>query len=561
MTLLSARSGRPEHPTASRLGPRARQAGAVLALLGSAGALFSAVRPTNFIGSDEWLYLSLLSRGVVSSPYSNRPLNFVWGLPARWLFPDRLYGLLVVHALWIGLGGVLVFLLLRRLLGGATVTAFLAGTFTIAWAPSDPTRLVPAHMFIYSGCTFGVLLAAWLALEAWTRQRWLLAGAAVAAAAVAVASHEAALAPLALVPLLFLAAGGRREPRRLAAATLAVFGVLGGLTLRAALPLWTDPERVSYQMQVQTADHSPVHLAARCLGQLRRHVRPLVEAVPAGGRAWPAVPLVLVVFALGLGVCLRADRRPGSEDAGPVPQRQVRRLVAIATGGVLWALLAYLPFVASTQTRGAARTEFLSAPGVGAFLAATAAAVASLLPRRARPVLLALFGAWVVTLGALRTTAFQAEWDRGSPFRDQRRVLLGITSVAPGVAPGTLVVLLARTPAWPLDLTFRHAVAYLYEGHAVGHVPGTDAFLYETSFEAGGVRSSPAPVVRGPWHEDSRLIPYGSVVVVREEPSGRVTLVEAWPPELPPLPSGATYAPRGRILSEGRSNRVEILDR
>jgi hypothetical protein len=467
----------------------------------------------------------------------------------------------VVHALWIGLGGVLVFLVLRRLLGGATLAAFLAGAFTIAWAPADSTRLVPAHMFIYSGCTFGVLLAAWLALEAWARRQGLLAGVAVVAAAVTALSHEAALAPLALVPLLFLAAGGRREKRRLAVATLVVFGVLAVLALRAAWPLWTDPERVSYQTQVQSADLGPVHLAARCLGQLRRHVRPLVEGVPAGARAWPAVPLVLGVFALGLGVCLRAGRRPAGDDPSADPRSEAQRLVAIAAGGVLWALVAYLPFVASTQTRGAARTEFLSAPGVGAFLAATAAAVACLLPRRARPVLLALFGAWVVTLGALQTTVFQAEWNRGSPYRGQRRALLGITSVAPRVVPGTLVVLLTRGREWPLDLTFRHAVAYLYEDEAVGHVPGTDAFLYETSFEAGGVLSSPAPVIRRPWGEDSRLVPYDSVVVVREDPSGRVTLVEAWPPELPPLPPGARYDPRGRIRPGPRSRRVEILDR
>ncbi len=467
----------------------------------------------------------------------------------------------MVHALWIGLGGVLVFLVVRRLLGGALLPAFLAGTFTIAWAPSDSTRLVPAHMFIYSGCTFGVLLAAWLALEAWTRRQGLLVGAAVVAGVVAVLSHEASLAPLALVPLLFVAAGGRRERRRLAVATLVVFGVLGSLALRAALPLWTDPERVAYQMQVQAADHSPVHLAARCLGQLRRHVRPLAEGVPPGGRAWPAVPLVLFAFALGLGACVRFDRRPADPDPGLQPHGQGRRLVAIAAGGVALALLAYLPFVASTQTRGAARTEFLSAPGVGAFLAATAAAVACLLPTRARPLLLGLFGAWVMALGTLRTTAFQADWDRGSPYRAQRSVLLGITSVAPQVVPGTLVVLLARTPAWPLDLTFRHAVAYLYEGKAVGHVPRRDPFLYETSFEPGGIRTSPEPVIRGPWHEDPRLISYDSVVVMREEPSGRVSLVEAWPGDLPPLPPGARYAPRGRILPGPRSRRVEILDR
>jgi hypothetical protein len=551
-------------PTGSGLGLRARVACAAVALLGLAGALFSAVRPTNFIGSDEWLYLSLLSRGIVSSPYSNRPLNLVWGLPARWLFPDQLAGVLAVHAAWIGLGGVLVFFVLRRLLRGEMLPAFLAGAFTIVWAPSDSTRLVPAHMFIYSGCTFGVLLATWLALETWSRRRVLLAVGGLVAATVAVLSHEAALAPLALVPLLFLAGGGRREPRRLAVATLVVFGALGTLALRAALPLWTEPERVSYQTQVQTADFRPARLAQRCLGQLRRHVQPLVERVPPGARAWPAVPLALAVFAVGLAACCRSERpssRPSTDNSGRrEPDAERRALVAVAVSGLLWAVLAYLPFVASAQTHGAVRTEFLSAPGIGVFLGGAVAAVSSFLPRRFRPAVAGLLGAWVVTMGVLRTTAFQADWDAGSPYRDQRRVLLGVTSIAPQVVPGTLVVLLGRGQTWPLDLTFRHAIAYLYEGHALGHVPDSDALLYETSFEPGGIRSSPMPVIRAAWDEAPRLIPYESVVVVREDDSGGLGLLDAWPRDLPPLPSGASYVPRARILSGRRSHRVEILD-
>jgi hypothetical protein len=444
------------------------------------------------------------------------------------------------------------------------VPAFLAGTIAIVWAPSDSTRLVPAHTFIYSGCTFGVVLAAWLALEAWRRRSLLLGAAAVVAASVAVLTHEAALAPLALVPLLFLA-GGLRERPRLAVATLVTAAVLGLLALRAAWPLWMDPERVSYQTQVQSADLRPAHLAGRCFGQLRRHVRPLVEGVPPGTRAWPTVPLALAVFAIGFAACVRScrpDARVPPGDADPRERkRQRRQLVAVALGGLAWALLAYLPFVASTQTRGAARTEFLAAPGVGAFLAAAAALFASFFARRARPILLGLFGAWVVALGVLHTTAFQAEWDRGSPYRDQRRVLLGITSVAPRVVPGTLFVLLSPGRAWPMDLTFRHAIAYLYEETAVGHAPSSDPYLYETSFEAGGVRSAPAPVVRDSWEEMPRLFPYDSVVVVRDDAAGRLGLVETWPGALPPLPPGATYVPRARVLPGPRSRRIEILAR
>jgi uncharacterized membrane protein HdeD (DUF308 family) len=523
-------------------------AGGALALLGLAGALFSAVRPTNFIGSDEWLCLSLLSRGILNIPYGNRPLNLVWGLPSRWLFPDQLAGLLAIHAAWIGLGGVLVFLVVRRLLRGAMVPAFLAGAFTIVWAPSDSTRVASAQMFVYSGFTFGALLTTWLALEAWSRRSVLLAIGGLVAATVAALSHEAALAPLVLLPLLFLASGGRRERRRLAVATLVVFGALGVLGLRGAWPLWTAPDRVSYQAQIQASDLRPVRLAERCLGQLRRHLWPLVEPAPRGARAWPTVPIALAVFTLGLAACSRpaaAERRP---------------LAAVAIFGLLWGILGYLPFVASAQTRGATRTEFLSTPGIAVFLAAVVGVVLSFLPGRARPAVAGLLGAWVVTLGVLRTTAFQADWDAGGPYRDQRRVLLAVTSIAPDVVPGTIVVLLGQGRMWPFDLTFRHAISYLYEGHAVGHVPSSDPFLYETAFEPGGIRSSPIPVIRAPWDEPPRLYPYESVVVVREDVLGRLALVDTWPPDLPPLPSGARYAPRSRILPGPRARRIAILD-
>ena len=214
--------------------------------------------------------------------------------------------------------------------------AFLAGAFTIVWAPSDSTRLVAAHMFIYSGCTFGVLLAAWLALEAWSRRRVLLAVGGLVAATVAVLSHEAALAPLALVPLLFLAGGGRREPRRLAVAALVVFAALGALALRAALPLWTAPDRVSYQTQILKTDFRPVPLAERCLGQLRRHLRPLVENVPPGARAWPAVPLALAVFGLGLAVCARSEKTPSTHRTKPRSVARSRPSRPRACSGPSW---------------------------------------------------------------------------------------------------------------------------------------------------------------------------------------------------------------------------------
>src|SRR5262244_3157794 len=167
------------------------------ALLALAGALFSFVRSTNFRGFDAWLLFSLLSRGILDFPYANRPLNLLWSWPAWRLAPGTLWTFWLVHAIWIGLTGVLVFAIVRRVRPEAKAFAFLAGALAIVWAPSDSSRISTVQMSLYSGCTFGALLALWLFLEGYLRRRigWALAGGAAAVATVL--SMEGALALLA----------------------------------------------------------------------------------------------------------------------------------------------------------------------------------------------------------------------------------------------------------------------------------------------------------------------------------------------------------------------------
>jgi hypothetical protein len=521
---------------------------AVAALLALVALTFAVVRPTNFGGSDEWLHFSLVSRGIVDVPWANRPLNLIWHVPAWAFFPDRLRGFLVFHALWIGLGGVLVYLTARRLLGAGTPLAFLAGVFTIVWAPSDATRLCSVQMIIYSGCTLGTVLAVWLAVEGWLRRRLALAASATVAGGVAILSHEAALAPLALVPVLFLLAGGLRERRRLVSWTLAALVVLGALGLRAALPLWTDPGRVSYQSAL-VGQLGPGRLASGTLRQLRLHVAPLVH--PTWERPRPVASIAVAVFLAGVLATSGAWRR--REGGAGV---KGFALVSAAGVGCLWALLAYLPFVPTTH--GAFRTEFLAAPGIGLLLAGGVVGAASLVPGRARMAVVLLLGTWIVFQGTQRTLAFEERWEGWSAFPGQSRNLRELAAIAPDLAPGTLVVLVPRGGTWRFDLTFRHAVRYLYEGRALGHVMRSDPLLYETQFDVAGIRSLPDPVVRGPWREEPATFPYEAIVAVSEDARGHLKLQETWPGELPPLPAGARYAPRAR-LRPGRLPRVSIL--
>jgi hypothetical protein len=518
----------------------------VLLLLALAAVCFYRVRPTNFAGYDEWVCLSLLSRGILSFPYANRPLNLVWTWPATALAPDRLPAVLLVHVAWIALTGVLVFLLARRLLPRSPAFAFLAGAFAIVWGPSDLARLSPVQMSLYSGCTFGVMLTTLLAVEAWRRSHWLLAAAAAAAGLVTVLSIEAALAPLALLPLLFLADGGARTSRRWMRWTTVCLLLLLAAGLRVAVPLLTQPERLSYQSGTALPRVSPRRLVRRLLGQVHDHLAPVATIPAVEVASLPIVVAGMAVFASGLVLARRL------EDAPP------RRALLLAMGlGLVWALAAYAPFLPARTTQGPYRLQFLSAPGIAAFLAGAIVLVATLLPPRARRPVAGLLGAWIVGLGIAHTLRLQAQWDEMSAYPAQRRVLRELAATVPDPAPGTLLVLIAGSKAWPYDFSFHHAVSYLYEDRVDGHVVGVESLMYPARFGPQGISIEPATAVREPWREPSRLFGYSELVVLREEAT--LALCETWPDDLPPLPADAVYAPRRRLGAGPPPRRLEIL--
>src|SRR5207247_11052069 len=78
-------------------------------------AQYAWVKPTNFEGYDEWLLLSLASRGIVSVPPANRPLALIFDLPHALLFPHSLAGVYLVHGAYLALAGVVASLIALRL--------------------------------------------------------------------------------------------------------------------------------------------------------------------------------------------------------------------------------------------------------------------------------------------------------------------------------------------------------------------------------------------------------------------------------------------------------------
>jgi hypothetical protein len=496
---------------------------------------FPWVRRTNFGGFDEWTIHFLLSRKILAIPYANRPLELIWELPAAVLSPRSFLGYHALYAVYMPLAAWLVFLLIRAVAPRRTHLALLAGVFVIVWAPSDVTRLGAVERTLYTGFLLGLLLAAWLWLESWRRRSGPLLVLSVVLAVVTARSYEGTIPLLLVTPLLAWRGGKDRRPLRIWATVweLAVVGALGFV----ARPILVPGADSWYQTSLLHPDAQPARVMGRLVQQLGFHLVPLFRT-PVADLASSAVLLAVVVLLLGLALAWRSA--PGDDPD--------RRGLAPAIGvGLVLAALGYGFLVLNARLATPSRMQYLSAPGVGLSLAA-AVCLAGSLAGRFRPLLLSVLAGFVVAVGTSRTLSMQKGWDQWSYFPAQRSALRSVTLLAPDLAPQTLVVLLDRENAWPAGFAFRHAVEYLYQGRAVGHVHESWDGMFPMRFEADGIRCEPWPVVQRAWASPPALYAYDQVVVFRQA-AGRTTALDSWPAELPPLPEGARYAPRDRIRS------------
>ena len=509
-------------------------------------AQFAWVRTTNFDGFDEWLLLSLASRGIVSAPHANRPLQFIWHLPAAAIDPYGLAASWLVHGHYMALSGCLVLLILRRLLPAEPLFALLAGTLAVTWAPLDPLRLTTVYTVSHAGTTFGITLAVFLLIEAHSSGRRSLLALACLTAFVTCRGYEAALPVLAgasLVPLLM----PRPRPRRRAflaswCATVAVAGVL------AAAPLLARDGAHLYQRSVKPLDTDPVHFASGMLRQYEHHLGP-VFAVPRF--PVPAAPLAAFVFLVLSWLALRAFPAHGS-----LPRK---KLVTAALAGLAAAGLGYSTLVLGTID-DPGRAQFFSSPGIGLALAAASLFLASWAPPAARRGLAVALAGILVASGTGWVVKKQETWDEVSRFGPQRRVLRGIVEQAPDLVPHTLVLLLESSPAWDATFGFRHAIELLYDGRATGYILNRRSVFYPARFNHDGMRCEPEPVIREAWRTPVTEHAFSEMVVFHADPSGDVHLLDRWPQAVLPLPQGARYEPRSRIVPlEGAPPRARRL--
>ena len=500
------------------------------------------VKATNFGGWDEWLVVSLAAERTLDHPYVHRPLGLLWHASAALVKPDELRAYLIVHALYVGLSGWLVFALCRYLAPPARLWAFLAATFSVVWAPLDSLRLNALDALGYSGGTLATLCAILLVIEAASRDRPALLAAAGLAAALAAGTNEATLPLLGAAPLVILwfTRERIRRPWFWAASWAAMMLLVGGPILYSFL----DPlGHGSYQTSALRLDLQPLPILRRWARLFGFHLLPLVTT-PLGELTVPAVPVAIGAFLLAW----RGTGGPGQAEAGT--GRVHLRLAGL---GLVLAGLGNGLFSLSPAMVTANRTQFLSSPGIAIFLASMAGLLGAGLKPRWRLAAGLVAGAWVVALATGRVVALQRAWDTSSYWRAQNRTLVELTRMAPDLKPNTFVILLDEGRAWPASFTFRHALRYLYDGHAVGMVWRANEFLYPSYLLPDGVHSVPWEVIRKPWRAPVTLHRYDETVVVRRDASGALSLLEQWPRDaLPGLPAGAAYEPRGRILGGDR---------
>jgi hypothetical protein len=494
---------------------------------------FSVVRLTNFGGVDEWMILSLVSRGAVDIPYANRPLGLLFNLPVAAFPTHLLHASLMLHGHYLVAAGMLTSLLLLRLVPERPHWALLGGAFAASWAPSDLMRLNPIYSSAYSGVAAATVLV--LLVLGTSQGRWVRVTLALGIAFVTTRVHEGPLPALLLAPVLLLALGVRLQRRSLAA----YWGAMALAALVIGLPLLLARAPAWYQNQVLGLYLDPLGLAARLALQFRLHLEPLVTTAPAALLSpRPALAALVLVAALAM---LRS----------PALALADRRRLAVAAGaGLVAAAAAYSSFILAAKLWDAARTEFIAAPFIGLALGATIILLAELVPARGRLPIVAALGAFVMACSAARTSQLQSSWDAVGAYGRQSGSLAQLLRAAPNFKPGTLVLFFEGPPTWISSFAFHHGLDLVYGPHVAGCVSNERARLfYECRQGAQGIRQEPWPVLKDAWRAEAKTYRFEEIVAFKADGTGQLRLLEEWPAELPALPADAAYSPRQQIVA------------
>ena len=239
---------------------------------------------------------------------------------------------------------------------------------------------------------------------------------------------------------------------------------------------------------------------------------------------WLAAAAVAVFLAAGVAVIRFAPR----ESRTPQPRVSATMLAAGLTGVVL----SFPVYLLLESARGLWRTQLLSGPGAGLFLAGLAALLSLAAPRRFRAgvaISLALPVIFCGSAAALELSKVHlAIWER------HRAAVAGILQQAPSVQPDSVILLDGvdkNADPFGDNLWFYWALRLAYPG-----VPVSGMYLYADHTPPPGANLK-ADGDRWKWDgtgmpPEVRDAPIANTIVIHRDPSGNETVAAAMSPAL-----------------------------
>ena len=335
--------------------------------------------------------------------------------------------------------GLVVYLLVRRLVPGGALVAYLTGALVLVHAADGALQW--AGQMNQFGFIFWMLLASYVASRAFDaaqpRTAAVLALVAAALVHMSLWSYESQLPLLVLIPLLLL---GVQRPAR-ARALIVTVPWYGTLLVYLALTArgYQTGEAGGYQQAVMRQDWSVTSLLSDWWFNIAASVSfwEWLRGAPTPADLRFATAAV-VVFLAGGALAWRLARPPLSR--GQLPPPTTRTLLVMAGTGALFLVASFPVYLLLDSARTLWRTQFLSGIGAAILLTATIALAARGLPRRAMIPAMLVLGAVVVGTGTAAALHLGREHRLG--WERHRAVIRGILAVAPSVEPGTYVVLL-----------------------------------------------------------------------------------------------------------------------
>jgi hypothetical protein len=481
-------------------------------------------------------------------------LGVIVGVPGSFAPFQMVYG-----ALWWA-RGLLVFLILRRILGGYDFFCYLAGVVVLVHASDHALQWVgQLNQF---GYIFWLLLGVYFYLRAEDSNSrpsvvftWI--SAACACQFFCLWSYESGLAIILLIPPLVLLVRRRVRTR-----LFLLFGgwyAVAGIYLYLTLQKYLHGGSTTYQASVMRSDFRLPALMGDLLFNVKNSllywaaqesVGPL--DMPRQSMTWLAI--VAAIAAIAGGLVLAKWRQREAESGRLAPDRKVAWLLA---AGVLLLAASFPAYLLLNSARSLWRTQFLSGIGTAIVLTSIAALIFNRAGKRWLRDGCCLCAIGVLAfLGARRAeelgSMHRAVWER------QRKVVAQLIRAVPQVKPGTLVFL--RDIPRPDDpfgdtMWFDMALRLSYPGTEVSGAyfytdntpaPGSTFHIYEDEWlwEKKGY----PPLIREAEISDALIIDYAG---------GKMQIVEKIPPDMcAEACEMSDYHPESRIIHGKPSARA-----